>query len=288
MLMICIGFTNYIYAQEICVFDAELKEPIPYVTVTFPEFNKWQYSSSNGCFTLPSNMQFTDSVRIAQVGYKEVNTTIANLTEKIYLVPISIMLEEVMVLPQKMTTIQLGYVKEKTISISRSIFSEFQFYIEAVYIPNNRETRCVINKLLFPYKFKKEDAFDFVVRPQLYTVGNDGMPDKPLLNSTVTHTLTGLDRRKKIYEINCIDDNIVFPENGIFIALEIVDILDKEGNRVRATEENDFQNTRTPFLMITSEKTQIQSYVLTDQNLKWHKSNLLLNYAFSMELKCYE
>lgn len=200
------------------VADSNSKEPLPYATIVFPQYRQGVYTDSYGRFVLPSQYTAKDSLSVQMLGYHTKNVLIAELNDTVYLEEKAYELPSLTVRPQDRKTITIGELKAK----SKGNFGVDTIFIPviiAIHIPNENHEDCYIEKLHFKYS-PQNKGFSYMVRPQLYEVGSDGKPANSLLNKSSAKTLS---EKGGILEIDVSGEFIVFPKNGVFVGLEIIE-----------------------------------------------------------------
>ena len=209
------------FGQEYRVVDAENKESLPYATVLFRQTSKGVYADRDGVFRIPSNYQLDDTISISMVGYTSLDIKISDLTDTIFLEKTAYNLQSIVVTPnKKRKSTTVGFISFKKRAKWVQVFSPSKV---AVYIKNDTGESQIVDKLLYRHRQYDKDV-RFVVRPQVYTVNEDGAPGDPLLNKAETIMLSG----NGILEIYC-EDTLIFPPEGLFVAIELIETVDDEG-----------------------------------------------------------
>lgn len=205
-------------AQQVVVADNNTKEPLPYATIVFSQERKGIYADNSGKFTVPLQYNATDSVNISILGYHTKYTLVINLHDTVYLEQKAYELPTVTILPKDKNIIKLGNIKSKRNGYF-GMSATFTPVVIASYISNTHYENCYIEKLYFKYLHQK-DGFSYLVRPQLFEVGGNGEPAAPLLSKSTTLILP---EKGGILEIDVSNEFIVFPENGLFVGMEIIE-----------------------------------------------------------------
>lgn len=280
-----------IYPQNVYIIDSGTNNPVPYSRIINLNQNYWFFTDENGYFTMPENFRDTDSLLITSMGYSDLRIKIAELTEKLALKPEPILLSEAVVSPEKpkTKTLQLGFAKDHVVPIAAFISGKpAQTMLAAVYIPNEKKQNCFLKNLIYRCD-NKSGHVSYIVRPQIYTVGADNAPDIPLLKSNAYYSLP---EEKPLYKFNCENEHIIFPENGLFVSIELLDVLDNEGKSVIDKYNKELgdmsSEIKFPFMMSINKKNKSYSYIVLASNIEWRivLEGSGINWPFGVELSC--
>lgn len=282
ILYCSLSVNTVVIAQNIVLVDLSTKEPVSYALIVFKAKQQGQYAGKDGVFVIPPGSIATDSIYVHALGYRDLRTTISDLQDTIFLQVQSYMLESITVLPeQKSKLYNLGFLKKKKESfITYGIEEEFIPFILAVYIPKSRQNECYVEKLSYRYA-QPDTAISYVVRPQLYAAGPGNKPGVSLLSENRLITLSG----KGVLTVDIADEHIKFPANGMFIALEIIAPVDKNGNVLSAGKI-----LPIPYSYWYTEQNSF--YLRVDNIHQWSSlekfadSNKFMNYPFGVSIRC--
>jgi hypothetical protein len=244
------------------IVDSLTRKPLPYAIIVFPQANKGLYSDENGLFNIPREYGNNDSIRIQMSGYSALSTVAGNVGDTVFLKPVTFTLPETIVRPYT-KIVETGFAKKKG-KVSYSGILPVRF---AVHVPNETNTACAVSHLLYRYKVCK--GIKIRVRPSLYTAGENG-PDSLIMNADIT-----IISNEGILNINC-DEGIVFPDKGLFVALEAIEAIDG--------------NLPEMCLYILTSHRKPNSYASLSSYWGWHSppgiNGLFPDATFGLRLKC--
>ena len=235
MVLFLLTHSIKITAQQFQVFDSEDKTPLSYVMITSIHSNKYIYTDKEGVFRISQDeYNSTDRLRFQMLGYETLILGVIDMRDSILLSPSTFSIAEVIVHPRK--NVILGFAMEKDKKYKNVIFGSppFEPFRIAVFIANDIKTTGHVSKLLFRYQFTGPDLY--IVRPQIYAVSDDGTPGPTLLNKSEVISLSG----NGILEILC-EQGVIFPENGLFVGFDFIDILDIAGNSINQPSNQECQ-----------------------------------------------
>lgn len=196
--------------KEIKILNSENNKPISYANIKFLKSKKGTFSDEKGIFLISNNE--IDSLLISVLGFEDKVLSVSKIKDTIFLIPKTITLKEITLSNKKA---EYGYFK-KTRKFIRSVLNRV---IVAMYIPNNNiDNQEYITTL--HYRIKKYGTKPSIVRPHLYSVNKkNGNPNKELLNNNI---IVDVEDKNNILSIDISKMNIIFPKDGIFVALEWV------------------------------------------------------------------
>jgi hypothetical protein len=208
---------SFITAQEITgfVFNKESSKPVKYANVKIKNSNRGTYVNGKGQFRLKAEQN--DTLLISCIGFNNqfFPVSLFNSGDTLYLNPRSYIIPEVMV-SNKSKTREIGYLKEKTKLYH--VFPAFEWGTEFVcYISNNISKNCRILSVFFKAQKGKAES---VIRLHIYKPLSSGKPGEELLQEDILVTSSEISKGK--LEINLTNHNIIFPENGVFVGLELI------------------------------------------------------------------
>jgi hypothetical protein len=191
--------------------------PLPYSVIADIDLNFGYYSDSIGLFTLYYNTE-KDSIKISNLGYKNVYTSISDLKKnpKIFLESVHNHINEIDVtsIIKRAAPIEVGYFSSGSTLIMGTIYP---LNIHAIYIPfpdgvQNALIKSVnINYL--PGKMNKP------LRIRILTINPDGTPGEDLINQSIIFTVPQK-KQRKVAIVDISKFNIQMPRLGLFLVLE--------------------------------------------------------------------
>lgn len=194
------------------VFDAETRKPIPYVNIWVEGEQIGTNSEENGSFSL--NISEEKNIVFSSLGY-ETKTISSKEITKVYLQPTAIQLQEIVLeKPKKKNQIKYGSLKPK------GAFLYYPLEITARYFPyqDKFEKTKFLKEVVFFTKCEIDSAL-FKIR--IFSVDEKGYPKDDLVSEDI---LKYAKKGKNNTVINLEEYNLVFPKNGIFIAIEKLQI----------------------------------------------------------------
>jgi hypothetical protein len=280
-LFIFIFYCTGLFSQDILIADIQSKKQLPYVFIAFPGKNISAYTDVNGRITLPEELD-NDSVLISMLGYEDFRSTVNLLNDTVFLNPLAYELPEAAISAKSRKLQKYGFLKENKKDGLFGYSGAFSPIRIAAHIANNTKTKCTVEKLLYRYKVLNPNL-QYIVRPQVYAVADDGRPGNSLLHKSEIITIT---EGEGILEFDCSYEGMVFPANGIFVALEIIDVTDKQGNKINIT------NDKYPWVYTTGYKKTFATYTSNPESLSWSEEamgyrpmwNVSLNASFGLEV----
>lgn len=245
---------NNSFSQRI-VLDKTTQKGIPYANILVKNTFKGFYANNKGHFILKDFIKAGDTLVFSSLGY-ESKEIVIGLGNKIDTIPLSKKVEhlsEIIIKNHrtKYKTLKLGILNKgknrlggtlNTIKLAVLIKNESKFKKE-----------CIIEELVFrklKSKFKN-GAYDFYIddlhfksekrkinndlalKIQLYNIDrNTGFPDleSPLLDKDV---FLKLDKNTRNLKYDVSSQNIVMPNNGVFLFLEILGVFNGNGEIVQ-------------------------------------------------------
>jgi hypothetical protein len=208
------------FSRQISVLSSDAKKQVPGAYVTISTINNKLIfcTDEDGKVTIHyKNYALSDSMLVTCIGYKNYKANISNLIDAIYLDPIDYKLNEVLIKPKKIKHTKLGNLALATIRSSQISFG----CQKVLFIPNEGISGKISTIRYYMHDFSnKEFKFrPFKVRiyePDSITgkVGND------ILKNEIIAVLPRSEGNW--VEINISQFNIMMPDNGVFIGLEVL------------------------------------------------------------------
>ena len=208
---------TFLTAQEITgfVFNKESSEPVKYANVKIKNLNRGTYVNEQGQFRIKAEQN--DTLIISCIGFniQFFPVSLLNSGDTLYLNPRSYIIPDV-VITNKSKTIEVGYLEEKTKLYH--VFPAYQWGTEFVcFISNNSKKNSRILSVSFIAKPGKAES---IIRLHVYEPLSSGKPGEELLQKDVLVTSSQISKGR--LEIDITNHNIVFPENGVFVGLELI------------------------------------------------------------------
>jgi hypothetical protein len=246
------------------VTDKSTGNPIPYASVFVKGQDKGATTDLNGLFKLNQIEQNTLLV-ISAIGY-ETQEVYSKEQTNIELLPKIYELPEIKVIPkkhkEKLTIDQLKKVK------SRSFVSpagDYPWILTKFFAHRNElGPNYFINQIQILTLCHKDSA---IFNLRLIAAGPNGQPEVDLLNRNFIVTAK---RGEKLTSIDLLDNNIIFPEYGLFVAYEWLTV-----------EQNYYQNYQSPrpsiepMIGILPDENNNAIWMYSKGN--WYKSKLFYN-----------
>lgn len=219
---------NLLNSQTIngIVKDSTTGENIAFANIVLKN-GKGTYSSEFGIFELELMNINTDTLKISTLGYESKTLTFIdfkNLTKlEVLLNPKIESLDEVLISSKKIKyndRVILGEKKEGNISVTSLVG-----YETALFIDNPRKIKGQLNRIYIDLKKRKDAEYIATFNIKFYeldTLGNK--PGKELHNENFY--VKPKNKKYRLW-VNVKDLKIPFPENGIYIGIEMVNTYGK-------------------------------------------------------------
>ncbi|MDI9861927.1 peptidase associated/transthyretin-like domain-containing protein [Flectobacillus roseus] len=220
LIIIFFIITNIVFAQntKLIIIDRGTNLPIALASI-YTQRGVGSYSSEDGSAVL--NINTNDTLYIKHLSYNEVILTYEDIkhlaNNTIYLSPKIIELQQVVVKPQKLKKISLGYYNENTLSNKATPGGISDFEIFTNHIKNTTGGVGLLNKLHFDLHVDLTEKSNSSVRIRVFSVGKDGLPDQDMLTKEI---IKKVDRFTPNIHIDVSEFKIPFPPEGVFIGLE--------------------------------------------------------------------
>lgn len=259
------------------VLDKVTNEPIPYVNISILESTVGTSSDDDGSYVLSIKDEDIDkNVHLSSLGYKDTTLTVTSFTnlKTIFLKPLTEQLDEV-VITEKFEEEFLEINKIKKNRLRGGYAAGSKPWILALYFPYDEKyskteylnsLKVYVNRSSFLKRYKSK------FRIRIYDVDEKGMPGDDLL---IEDLIVETKKKQKEAIIDLSKFNVVFPKDGLFIALEGLAIpynafedvstyVNKEGEKVTR------QIVRySPSFSATIEKKGKKKVVKFDNNI-WY------------------
>lgn len=233
LIYIILTFNCFVfYAQEFIVVDSLTKEPLPFTSIVID--NEGFYTNENGRFTIKENSK---TLKITHLGYEDFSSDIKDVKDTVFLIPKSILINEITISRDNKEIQKIGYLKKSKYSIG--LLSSKGEDIIVITPTNSAITGNYIEKIEFPLnKFKLHNKKDklyknapAVVRINIYTVENNLPKEKIFSSEPVKFIMSD----KEMISVDVSEEMIQLPENGLCFGIEMIGRVDSNGEFV---EEN--------------------------------------------------
>jgi hypothetical protein len=204
------------------VLDKVTNEPIPYVNISILESTVGTSSDDDGSYTLKIKEEDLDkNIHLSSLGYKDTTLTVTSFTKSktIFLQPLVEELDEV-VISEKFEEDFLEINKIKKNKLRGGYAAGSKPWILALYFPYDdkyskteylNSLKVYINRSSLIKRYKSK------FRIRIYEIDDEGMPGDDLLMDDLIVETT-MKQKEAIIDLS--EFNIVFPKDGLFIALE--------------------------------------------------------------------
>jgi hypothetical protein len=194
------------------------QKPIPYVNIWVENENIGVTADENGKFilTAPANSKLIFNA----LGYDDKTIEASKIDGLVYLIPKVFELKEVVVSSAKKTIEnKIGTFKSNGISYSYATHNNHP-YLAARYFPYNTKTiETPFIKTVMPYCHSNVNNVKFKLR--LFEAKEGGLPGKELIAENIIVTVKK-GTSKPIIDLS--KYNLTFPENGLFVGLEFMQL----------------------------------------------------------------
>jgi hypothetical protein len=213
--------SSQIYSQKVQfkgkLLDKNTSKPIAYANISFLKTNLGISSQVNGVFNLEIDKKLLqETVHISCLNYKDTIVFAKQLQNKnLFLQPIDIVLNEVILLKRIEKIIVLGEVKKKISGVHTS-----GMRMIAKYFPKDKRSECCIYLETLEIYFAKKLSHRKKSKFRIRVFDKDtktGLPKNDILNTSLELEIK--DGQKKV-TIDISGYNLEMPENGLFIAFE--------------------------------------------------------------------
>ncbi len=233
-------------SQSIVVLDSLSKESIPFATVSFGD-GLGIFADDNGTFIFSKKRYAdVDTLYISAMGYAEKEVLFDTDLEQVLLRPEVSQLGEVIVSADKEGKFKFKKQKAQT---HTDLFACWLPTVEsevAVLFKRYQNNATQISKLYLPinaereYKSKGKGNFATIFRIQYYE-NNGGRPGAAIPYEETVFSIN--EKEDKIFELDVLSKSVFIPENGIFIALQVLGYAKKDG---RLAQTKQYREIKTP------------------------------------------
>lgn len=202
-----------IFSQSVgCIFDLKTNNPIPFVNIWVENENVGTTSSINGNFYFKHN-QINKYLIITSIGYEKERIKMDSGFLKVFLVPKTYAIPEVLVSPLKKKEIKIFTYRKSQIDQYNAPTTPQIF---ARYFPYSVDN----HNLTFIKSIKIEtlSKFESIINLRFFSVTQNGEPENDILSNPLIIKVKKGKRSTIISNFN--NTQIQFPSDGIFIAIE--------------------------------------------------------------------
>jgi hypothetical protein len=211
-----------------CVKILSIKnEEVPFATIVNSDNSYGKYSDENGNICVDVNL-LSDTIFISSVGYKRLIVFKKNYLQKdkFFLEETYQELKEVIVKTSKLKRESFYTYNKTTIAIFKHIWNPNTNILVTGFIENTSRESQTIEKVKFVFSAEKSNIADrFKIRFRFFDSAND----RPNSEITQTNITTELSPTDKMLEYDVSSYNIEFPENGVWVGMEVVGYYNFEG-----------------------------------------------------------
>jgi hypothetical protein len=246
------------------IIDIKTNNPVPFANIWVENENTGTTSDKEGVFYFKDD-QNNKFLIITSIGYEKHRVKVDSSTPKIFLVPITYMIPEVLVTPIKKKELKVNpyrksQIHQYTAPTTPQIFARFfpfqndyrNFrFIKAIRIETLSKTESIINLRFFK-------------------VNQDGQPGNDLFYGNLIINIKKGRRNTIITNFN--NTNIQFPTEGLFVAIEYIIVKENEYEYEYFDKESKKKNKVLGYMpMIGTIKTETSSNSWVFRNGKWEK-----------------
>lgn len=236
LLVLC----AYLGHGQTTILDQTTKDPIPFAAVSFNN-GYGIFSDDNGVFVFTKKLYpDVDSLHVSSLGFKDIKLSVSQLKDTLFLEQKIDRLDEVVL------TVDLYKDKKYKVEVLKPYLDDNYYKcwlptIEseiAVFFSNPSDQPTKLQTVHFPIaleskdweKRKKKNAdkkpFSTLFKVNFYQNDN-ALPGKPLIYETVVFRVT--EKNGDQFDMDVSAHNIIIPENGFFISLQVLGYTDKNG-----------------------------------------------------------
>lgn len=209
------------FSQSVgCIFDLKTNNPIPFVNIWVENENIGTTSDKDGVFYF-KDAQSNKFLIITSIGYEKQRVKVDSSTLKIFLLPVTYMIPEVLVTPikkkeLKVNTIRKSQINQYTAPTTPQIF--------AIFFPFQNE--YLIFHFIKAIRIETLSKAESIINLRFFKVNQDGEPGNDLLNSNLIINVRKGKRSTLVTNFN--NTQIQFPTDGLFIAVEYIIVKENE------------------------------------------------------------
>lgn len=246
------------------IFDSVDKNPIPFVNIWVQDENTGTTSDKKGFFEFNDSL-IGKNLIVSSIGYERKAITIDKKILEIYLSPVVYKIPEISVKPQKKIELRVGRFKRSQIFRYASpggpqIFARFFEYSD----------EYSLNPLISSIRIETLSSCEAIFNLRLLSLDEDGLPGKDILPENYLVKVKEGRRTSIIKDIE--DRHIIFPKEGIFVAVEFLIIQENEYKYKYRNKETGEQLQITTYMpMIATLKSDSEKNGWVYRRGKWYK-----------------
>lgn len=266
------------YGQNTSIIS-ELQDPVSYATISFGNGNG-VFADDLGKFYFSKKLyNDIDSLYISAIGYKNLTLPTKNLATTIVLESKVDKLQEIIIRSKPKGKFKIEEIAANT---HEDYYKCWLPTIEseiAVFFPNNTKATKRLKTIEIPIKVEAKDwdkrkransekkAFSTLFKVNFYENKN-GFPGDAITYNKIVFIAT--QKNKKIYALDVLKHNIVIPDNGIFIAVQVLGYTDAKGKLLPNKKYREVKTKRgivkvsttfRPLLPFTNKITEKRTFV---------------------------
>ncbi|SHJ19259.1 hypothetical protein SAMN04488096_11027 [Mesonia phycicola] len=250
-----------------CLKSSENNSPIKYAYI-YVDNKITTYSDSLGIFKLNDN-HLNSNIKIKALGYKTLDSLSLENRTKFFMEVEPFTLDSVFITQKKhLKNYKLGLIKNGNVGIVCTAEHNKISQVSKLFL-NEFDKITYLDKLEFKALCSDKNRIISIV---VYSVGKNGKPNTILHNNNL---ICYLKKGHKKYEIDLSHLNIIFPKNGVFIALNYI-FLDQNKSYTNK-KHNWFYYEPSLDAIKVKDYTDSWYYI----NNVWEKSKI---YSLSMQL----
>jgi hypothetical protein len=255
------------------VKNANDQKPIPYVNIWVENENIGVTADENGKFTIAAASN--SKLIFNALGYEDKLVKASEINGVVYLIPKVIALGEVVVSrAKKSKENKLGSFKLKRFNSYYGSADNYP-YIVARFFPNETNiSETPFIKSIMPYC--KSDIKDAKFKVRIFEAKKDGLPGNELVNENI---IVNLKKGSSKPVIDISKYNIDFPEYGLFIGLEFMQLASNKYDftaSIGNTKEKKKMTSLEPaFGTVQGESEEKETWRLSKG--KWYKTTWFTN-----------
>lgn len=262
VVLLCIH-ANIFSQKDYIVIDSSSKEPLPYVNIWVLNKDFGTISKNNGVFSLPV-LKDNDSIVFSAVGFRKKTIPKKNIDSIIPMISIPTELNEIVLIQKtKEKSIQIDRINKSIIKHylpgfdNPLIFAKY-FEFDPIYkeTPFIEEIRLAVDATTYNTNFSI----------RIYGKNENGEPYGYIYNKPI---IVKPKKGNRLIKVNLLEEKIIFPETGIFVAVEWLS----------SAENKSFFNSKEPNIGFIHQDTNKNSWVY--KNGRWDKVNPYNGYVFS-------
>ncbi len=237
VLLTCILLSWISHAQKTSIQDSKSKTPIAYATISFGD-GQGIFADDEGAFVFTKKLYpDVDTLYISALSYKNVTIPTEQLPSTIFLE------EEISHLDEIVLIANNRKFKEETMEpyLDDDYYHCWLPTIEseiAVYFSNPNDKLKKLSTIHFPITLESRDweqrkkknadkkPFSTLFKVKFYK-NNNGKPGEVLVYDNIVFRAT--EKNGDSYDLDVTDYNIIYPENGFFVSLQVLGYTDKAG-----------------------------------------------------------